>query len=137
MVFQNPEFFAGLHYDIRVIASDTNVMGCVLPGPTHSESVEKPEENRRTRPIRADEIRQRLALPETRPAIVAYLVNLYRVSRDWRLVADTAGISHRTISRYLRAHPELGEGARAARATWTEPHGLAGYNARRAASAAS
>ena len=123
---------------------DVNVTHCEepfapladVPRATYSETVENPL-NEPSPPIgrtaRAIELRRRLAIPETRAAVVSYLVNLYRVSRDWRNVADTAGVSHRTMSRYVHDFPELERGAEQARATWQTPNGLAGYNAARAA----
>lgn len=135
-VFQKPGFSAGLHYDSCVIVSDTNVVVAAVPRATYSKTVENPpNETPATvgRTARAIELRRRLAIPETRAAVVSYLVNLYRVSRDWRNVADTAGVSHRTMSRYVHDFPELERGAAVARETWQTPNGLAGYNAARAA----
>ncbi len=82
---------------------------------------------------KAIEFRRRLSLPETRDAVISQMVGEYFRLKDWRKVADHFQISHRTMSRFLDSFPALRLGAERARAEWDRPHGLAGYNAERAA----
>lgn len=97
-------------------------------GATHCHSVENPQLSR------AIELRRRLYLPETRDAVVVQMVGEYDKLKDWRLVADAFGVSHRTMSRFVAAFPALRIGAERARSSWPTPHGLAGFNeARKAA----
>lgn len=106
----------------------------LTPPATQGEAVHQTTETKHGRATRdmarAIELRRRLCVSETRAGTCAQLLEEYEKLRDWRLVADVFGVSHRTMSRFVSDFRELAQGAAAARAAWSD-HGLAGFNARR------
>lgn len=125
----------------KTVARGGTIGRCIRSDRAHRasmHSVNAPPDTPRRRRAQspADELRARLLLAETREPVVLRMLGIYRETRDWRRVAETLGIAHRTMSRFLALYPEIGEQAEAIRATWSSPNGLAGFNAARASACA-
>ncbi len=66
------------------------------------------------------QLSMRLALPETRPAAIAAIVEAYRIGGSLRRAAEIMAVGERSLNRFLEKYPDLARALESERAESAE-----------------